>query len=87
MKAGQSALFQFRRGLSLFLGVSTGRVRVMVTELWSEVVSWSMASARMSLPMYPLERQRSIVDGLVPFLGWCVGSAILLWRWKSWVSS
>ena len=68
-------------------GFSIGRVRVMVTELWSVVVSWLMARARMSLLMFPLERQRSIIDGLVPFLGWCDGSAIFLWRWKSWVSS
>ena len=42
VKAFQSALCQARRGG--VDGGDEGRERVMVIELWSEVVSWSMAS-------------------------------------------
>jgi len=51
---------------------------VTVMELWSEVVLWFVASEMMELVMPPRERQRSIVDGVVPFLGWWVGNPGLL---------
>ena len=59
-----------------------GRERVALRELWSEVVSWSIASVRTSCVVLPLERHRSMVEGCPPFRGWWVGVAILLWRWK-----
>jgi hypothetical protein len=58
-----------------------------VRELWSDVVSWLMATLRIDLVMVPRERQRSMVEGLLPFLGWWVGTPGLLWRQKLLVSS
>jgi len=55
-------------------GRAEGRASVTVIELWSEVVSWFVASEMMELVMSPRERQRSIVDSVVPFLGWWVGN-------------
>ena len=46
-----------------------GSASVMVMELWAEVVSWSVASERIVAVISPRERQRSIVDGVLPFLG------------------
>jgi hypothetical protein len=50
-----------------------GRDREMVRALWSEVVSWSMASDRIDCVTDPRERHKSMVVGCPPFLGWCVG--------------
>jgi hypothetical protein len=49
--------------------MAEGRASVTVMELWSEVVSWSVARERIEALMFPRERQRSIVDGVLPFLG------------------
>ena len=85
VKAFQSALCQTRRrGM---VGGEEGRERVMVIELWSEVVSWSMASARIDWVIEPREKHRSMVEGLPPFHGWWVGIPGLLWRWKLLFSS
>jgi hypothetical protein len=46
-----------------------GRASVTVMELWSEVVSWLVASDMIEVEMSPRERQRSIVDGVLPFRG------------------
>jgi hypothetical protein len=64
-----------------------GREREMVIELWSEVVSWSMASASSDWVIEPRERHRSMVEGLPPFRGWWVGILGLLCRWKLLFSS
>jgi hypothetical protein len=85
-KALQSALCQARRGGEVGVG-EEGREREMVIELWSEVVSWSMASASIDWVIEPRERHRSIVEGLLPFRGWWVGIPGLLWRWKLLFSS
>jgi hypothetical protein len=47
-----------------------GRERVMITALWSEVVSWSTASVKMECVGEPREKHKSMVDGCPPFLGW-----------------
>jgi len=59
-----------------------GNDRVRVRELWFEMVSSSIASARADLVVYPWVRHRSMVEQLLPFLGWWVGIADLFWRWK-----
>jgi len=59
-----------------------GRDRVMMTALWSEVVSWSTTSVKMDCVGKPQEKHKSMVDGCPPFLGWCVGIAGLYWRLK-----
>jgi len=61
--------------------------RVRVRELWSEVVSLSIASVRADLVVSPWVRHRSMVEGLLPFLGWWVGIAGLFRRWKLLCSS
>jgi len=67
LKVSQFALCQFR--LTGTGEVAEGRANVTVTELWSEVVPWSIARARIEMVISPRERQRSIVDGVLPFLG------------------
>src|SRR3978361_1166683 len=79
VKAFQSALCQTRRrGI---VGGEEGRERVMVIELWSEVVSWSMASARIDWVIEPREKHRSMVEGLPPFRGWWGGFTGMLAVW------
>jgi hypothetical protein len=51
------------------VGVEEERASETVMELWSEVVSWLVASERIELVIFPRERHRSIVDGVPPFLG------------------
>jgi len=64
-----------------------GNVRVRVRELWSEVVSSLIASERADLVVSLWVSHRSMVEGLLPFLGWWVGIAGLFWRWKLLCSS
>src|SRR5258706_4598668 len=78
LNRSQSALCQFRLGLCWFLFVVPGRVRKMVRELWSDVVSWLMAILRIDLVMVPRERQWWMVEGLLLFLGWWMGMLDLL---------
>jgi hypothetical protein len=85
-KALQSALCQMRRGGEVG-GGEEGRERERVIELWSDVVSWSMASANIDCVIEPREKHRSIVEGFPPFRGWWVGNPGLLWRWKLLFSS
>ena len=59
-----------------------GRASVTVMALWSEVVSWSVASKRIEVVTSPREKQRSIVDGVLPFLGWWVDSPGTLCSWE-----
>jgi len=65
-KVCQFALAQLHRTVAG--GRAEGSASVTVMELWSEVVSWFVASEMMELVMPPQERRRSIVDGVVPFL-------------------
>jgi hypothetical protein len=67
LKVSQFALCQLRRTVGG--GAAEGRANVTVIELWSEVVSWFTASGRIELVIFPRDRQRSIVDGVLPFLG------------------
>jgi len=53
-----------------------------VRELWSEVVSSSIARERVLLVVSPRVRLRSMVEGLLPFLGWWVWITGSFWRWK-----
>jgi hypothetical protein len=76
----QSALRQHRRGTGGAVAIPSDRV--MMTALWSEVVSWSTASDRTDCVVEPRERHKSIVEGRPPFLGWCVGIDGSFWRWK-----
>jgi len=64
-----------------------GNDRVRVRELWSEVVSLSIASEMADLVVYPWVRHKSMVEGLLPFFGWWVGIAGLFWRLKLLCSS
>jgi hypothetical protein len=76
-KVAQLVLCQLRRVGAVevgVVGIGDRRVRVIVIELWSDVVSWFVASDCMEVVMAPRERQRSIVDGVLPFLGWWVAS-------------
>ena len=58
----QSALRQHRHGTAGAIAV--GSDRVTVTALWSEVVSWFTASARIDCVTDPRERHRSMVEGV-----------------------
>ena len=84
LKVFQFALYQLRRTEAA--GAAEGGASVSVIELWSEVVSWFVARERIEEVMSPQERQRSIVDGVLAFLGWWVGSPGTLCSWK-WLDS
>jgi hypothetical protein len=49
---------------------------------WSDVESGLISYAKISLVMFPAEKQRSITDGDVPFRGKCVSVPGLLCRKK-----
>ena len=67
LNVSQLALGQHRWGI---VGARVdGRDRVMITALWSEVVSWSTASVRMDCVGEPREKYKSMVEGCPPFLG------------------
>src|SRR3978361_1262027 len=80
LNVSQSALCQHRRGM-VGDGVD-GRERVMITALWSEVVSWSTASVKIECVGEPREKHKSMEDACTPLLGWCVVIAGSFWRQK-----
>jgi len=51
------------------------------------VLSSSIARERVHLVISPQVRYMSMVEGLLPFLGWWVGIAGSFWRWKLLCSS
>ena len=80
LNVSQLALGQHWRGM---VGARVdGRDRVMMTALWSEVVSWSTASVKMDCVGEPREKHKLMIDSCPPFLGWCVGIGSSFWRQK-----